>query len=861
MNQYPIVLIPQAISEAKNSLPPLPHKPSEPFLPRKEKNGSFGCLFPVVIFVVFLAIIHKQEIIIPCIILSLIVIIIIYFREEKSLKRKYQESVEKYNTYQQTYQKKIIEWEEETNRIKNDQILIKEFRDRAISDLFSRTVKPSRFLISQKGFSEHDFHLVLNKYFGSNILINKVIDDTRFDIPYQPDFIYYDNKTNLHIDIEVDEPYTFDKGIPIHYFSNGSSIDHFRDNYFLNANWIVIRFCEEQVVKYSAECCKLIASTIDKLIGFRDFTKVFAGIGIIPQIPHWTYEESIELYKQNHRLLLIAETTCKKSEENRREKVKKLRNSGIEYYEQKNYPKAIELFNKALRFNEEEQDIGIYFQRAICYRLINELGKSKEDLSYIIRIDGANHRAYNQMGLCLKSEGKYEEAIYNYSQAINITDKSIYYKNRALCYRLTEKYELALADYSKFLETNPHDDSILYQRGVINLELGNIESAIKDFSSANEISPNTEDYLNFRGIAYLLCQDIERSSIDFNSVIDLNVNSYLANYGLDFIENTFFKNICFVPKSINNKNFITINNLYNNSTMKLTDFFQKSPFLEKWNQMNEFWKNYFRTELGFRGTPNERVLNEIFATKSIELNMKGISDISIVALLPYLESLTLGWNPITDLTPLKACLNLKSLILSGTKVSDISPIKGLKNLEEIHLMQAPISEIDSFRELYNLEHIIISGTEVSSLEPLKNLKKLKTLNIENTKVSDLRPLYELKNLKELWGDYIQIDEEDIEDEIAKLLSHLPELELMHSDDETAPLDFEMGENGEIIIDQQQFDSATNDPEKYNEDYKRYLKLMEDIRDGIVSEEILNTDPSKRSLTSDDLKLIFNAGLN
>lgn len=293
--------------------------------------------------------------------------------------------------------------------------------------------------------------------------------------------------------------------------------------------------------------------------------------------------------------------------------------------------------------------------------------------------------------------------------------------------------------------------------------------------------------------------------------------------------------------------------------MGFLDLFQKNPFSEKWNQINEFWKNHFRTELGFRGTPNGNMLNKIFATKNLELNMKEINDISIVNALPYLEDLSLGWNPITDITPLKTCLNLRTLILSGTRVTDLTPLKRLKKIEEIHLMQTPIKEINVLSELYNLEHLIISETNVSSLEPISKLRKLRTLNIGNTRVSDLRPLYGLINLSELFCDYILIDEDDIEYEIDELLSHLPNLELKHNDDETAPLDFEMDENGNIIFDQQQFKEATNDPDKYNEDYKRYLKLMQDIKNGLVSEELLNTDPSKRSLTSDDLELITRFG--
>ena len=40
------------------------------------------------------------------------------------------------------------------------------------------------------------------------------------------------------------------------------------------------------------------------------------------------------------------------------------------------------------------------------------------------------------------------------------------------------------------------------------------------------------------------------------------------------------------------------------------------------------------------------------------------------------------------------------------------------------------------------------------------------------------------------------------------------------------------------------------------DYLRYLKLVKDINEGKVSEDLLNTDPNKRGLTQSDIELII-----
>ena len=72
---------------------------------------------------------------------------------------------------------------------------------------------------------------------------------------YVTDYTYVDQE--LKIIIEVDEPYSLKTKEPYHLFDSN------RNNFFIKNLWIILRFCEEQVMLYPNECCNIIQSVIN----------------------------------------------------------------------------------------------------------------------------------------------------------------------------------------------------------------------------------------------------------------------------------------------------------------------------------------------------------------------------------------------------------------------------------------------------------------------------------------------------------------------------------------------------------------------------------------------------------------------
>ncbi|XP_043478334.1 mitochondrial import receptor subunit TOM70 [Leptopilina heterotoma] len=97
---------------------------------------------------------------------------------------------------------------------------------------------------------------------------------------------------------------------------------------------------------------------------------------------------------------------------------------------------------------------------------------------------------FKEMGNKYFNDGKYDEAILQYSKAIetclegNPTELSIFYQNRAAAYTKLKKYSAVKADCSKALELNPRYIKALIRRSHALEECNDLETALEDITAA-----------------------------------------------------------------------------------------------------------------------------------------------------------------------------------------------------------------------------------------------------------------------------------------------------------------------------------------------------------------------------------------
>ena len=123
-----------------------------------------------------------------------------------------------------------------------------------------------------------------------------------------------------------------------------------------------------------------------------------------------------------------------------------------------------------------------------------------------------NANIYFSRGNNLWNKHKYNEAIIEYTKAININPKfADAYKNRGNVYLDKRDYKNALSDYKKAIEVRPNFPNAYYNIGVIYSRIGDYDQAIANYSRAIEISPNFALAFIMRGDAYCEKGDYDKA--------------------------------------------------------------------------------------------------------------------------------------------------------------------------------------------------------------------------------------------------------------------------------------------------------------------------------------------------------------
>lgn len=199
----------------------------------------------------------------------------------------------------------------------------------------------------------------------------------------------------------------------------------------------------------------------------------------------------------------------------------------------------------------------------------------KDDLTLwndVIKKDPAVEYAYNNRGIVLMNQERYDESVSDFSRAIELNPVyPIVFLNRGIARIRQNKYAEAIADFDKAIELKPENPDAWFNRGVALRNVGRNEEALQDFQRTLELKPQfpmayynrgtlnmnrkhyseaindftsaiktdsafADSYLN-RGVAYMIGNKKKEALQDFNRAIDLKpgfINAYYnrGNYYL-----------------------------------------------------------------------------------------------------------------------------------------------------------------------------------------------------------------------------------------------------------------------------------------------------------------------------------------
>ncbi|MDR9402715.1 MAG: tetratricopeptide repeat protein [Halothece sp. Uz-M2-17] len=131
---------------------------------------------------------------------------------------------------------------------------------------------------------------------------------------------------------------------------------------------------------------------------------------------------------------------------------------GNEYYDQRDFEKAIQYYNKA------------------------------------IRRDKNNSIPYNNRGNARRSQGDLEAAIEDYTTAISLNPNyTLAYSNRGMAYIAQENLEAAIADYTQAITLDSKNAKAYYYRGYAYYQKRNIQAARNDYEKAVALNPDYQE--------------------------------------------------------------------------------------------------------------------------------------------------------------------------------------------------------------------------------------------------------------------------------------------------------------------------------------------------------------------------------
>ncbi len=245
-----------------------------------------------------------------------------------------------------------------------------------------------------------------------------------------------------------------------------------------------------------------------------------------------------------------------------------LARAGFAAKENRNYARAIQFFDQALRsgdFDKEKQGFLIYsrgvsyeglgirdkalvdfdaaialipnFPNSYIYRGLiwayeRQYDRAIEDFSRARSLSPNDPLIYNNLAGAYEKKGDLDEAIEAYNQALRLQPSyAEAYYNRAAAFLARGEQDRALSDYDQAIWLQPTFADAFGNRGAVRLIRGEFAQAISDFSTAIKLRPRDATFWSNRANAQLTIGDYEKALADFEQALQLDPGSAATYLG------------------------------------------------------------------------------------------------------------------------------------------------------------------------------------------------------------------------------------------------------------------------------------------------------------------------------------------
>jgi Flp pilus assembly protein TadD len=169
-------------------------------------------------------------------------------------------------------------------------------------------------------------------------------------------------------------------------------------------------------------------------------------------------------------------------------------NSGVTFYNQKEFSKAIQAYQKVIELNPRY--VEAYNNLGIVYQTIGDVNRAFGAYQKATEINPGYQKGYNNLGILLLLEGRYEEALEAFRKALAINPNNIEsYINLGTLFKKKGQWDEAIESYQKALEIDPLHRETHYNIALLYEQLENLELAISHYQQFIQLSSKSHSEL------------------------------------------------------------------------------------------------------------------------------------------------------------------------------------------------------------------------------------------------------------------------------------------------------------------------------------------------------------------------------
>jgi len=169
-------------------------------------------------------------------------------------------------------------------------------------------------------------------------------------------------------------------------------------------------------------------------------------------------------------------------------------NSGVTFYNQKDFSKAIQAYRKVIELDPTY--VEAYNNLGILYQMMGDIDRALGAYQKSTEINPRYEKGYNNLGILLLLSGRYEEASEAFQKALAVNSNNIEsHIHLGVLFKKKGQWQEAIESYQKALAIDPLHRETHYNIALLYEQLENVELAVGHYQQFIQLSSKSHPEL------------------------------------------------------------------------------------------------------------------------------------------------------------------------------------------------------------------------------------------------------------------------------------------------------------------------------------------------------------------------------